>query len=255
MSNISDPISSSFAVVIPAYNEASGIRACITEVASILKEVNLPCRLIVVDDGSKDQTSAILDKAAAEVPELIVVHHPSNLGYGAALRTGVSRTAELQYRYVLFMDSDLTNAPADIPRFVEKMAEGFDVIKASRFISGGGTQGVPGWRKALSVFGNRVASALFKLPIRDCTNGFRAIRTDLLQAVKLVENGFPIIMEELFRLAPLARTYAELPVILRSRSDEQRGSIFSYSPRTLLRYLKYPLLQALGRWGIRNDGN
>src|SRR5436853_6431602 len=98
------------------------------------------------------------------------------------------------------MDSDLTNDPSYLRAFAERMADGADVIKASRYVAGGGTRGVPRWRSALSRVGNLTARLLFGLPVRDCTNGFRAVRTDLLSAVDLHENGFAVIMEELHQL-------------------------------------------------------
>jgi dolichol-phosphate mannosyltransferase len=203
--------------------------------------------LSVVDDGSTDGTGDILAAAAAEAPTLLRATHPTNRGYGAALQTGVAQAAAAGLEYVLFMDSDLTNDPADIPRFVEHMAKGVDVIKASRYIPGGGREGVPRWRVAFSVAGNTVSRWLFRLPIHDYTNGFRAVKTELLRDVELRENGFAIIMEELYLLAPAATTYAEVPVILTNRAEGLRPSVFSYRPRSLWAFLKYPVMAATGR--------
>jgi dolichol-phosphate mannosyltransferase len=146
--------------------------------------------------------------------------------------------------YVLFMDSDLTNDPRYLAAFAERMLAGFDVIKGSRYVRGGGVEGVPGWRVAVSQLGNVVARVLFGLPVSDCTNGFRAVRTSLLSAVELEERGFAVIMEELHRLRPLARTYAEVPIVLTTRGNELRPSSFSFGPRAMAGYLRYPLLSA-----------
>src|SRR5437764_14305439 len=125
------------------------------------------------------------------------------------------------------------------------MGEGFDVIKASRYGPGGGVDGVPRVRAAASWFGNLVARLLFRLPVRDCTNGFRAVRTGLLAPLELQENGFAVIMEELYRLRPLALRYAEVPIVLTARSGDLQASSFSFGPRSLASYLKYPTLPAL----------
>ena len=235
----------SFAVVIPAYNEEAGIRACVVAVTAALAELPNRSALIVVNDGSADSTGAELARLARE--RLVVETHPANRGYGAALRTGTVAAAEHGFEYVVFMDSDLTNDPRSLRDFAARMADGVDVIKASRYTAGGGAAGVPGWRRALSVVGNTVARLLFRLPVSDCTNGFRAVRTRLLTAVELKENGFAVIMEELYRLRPLAASYADVPIVLTVRTGEQRASSFSFGPRALARYLKYPLLSALGR--------
>jgi len=239
----------SFAVVVPAYNEAAGIGACVREIHQALERLPSRSALVVVDDGSADETAAALDELAREHPRLVVVRHERNRGYGAALQTGVRTTAEHGYDYVLFMDSDLTNDPGDIPAFVEQMTRGVDVIKASRYVRGGGVAGVPWWRSWLSIVGNGVARLLFGLPVRDATNGFRAVRTSLLTSIDLKENGFAVIMEELHRLRPLAQSYAEVPIVLTARDDSLRGSSFSFGPRAMASYLKYPLLTARERLG------
>ena len=89
------------------------------------------------------------------------------------------------------MDSDLTNDPADVPRFAARMAEDLDVIKASRYIAGGRMVGVPWQRAAVSRVGNGLARWLFRLPVHDCTNGFRAVRVPILQQMDLTERRFP----------------------------------------------------------------
>src|SRR5207302_8879896 len=112
-----------------------------------------------------------------------MVTHPANRGYGAALRTGVEAAKEERFDYVLFMDSDLTNSPADVPRFVAAMERGADVVKATRYSGGGGVRGVPFARWIVSAVGNRAARVLFGVPIHDCTNGFRAVMVSLLRRI------------------------------------------------------------------------
>jgi dolichol-phosphate mannosyltransferase len=237
----------SFAVVIPAYNEEAGIRAVVEAVDAVLDEFPNRTAILVVDDGSRDATPEELVKLEQTHLRLAVLLHPTNRGYGAALRTGTLAAAERDFDYVLFMDSDLTNDPRYLVDFADRMDRGFDVIKASRYVAGGGVEGVPFWRASLSRLGNLVARLLFRLPVRDCTNGFRAVRTELLASVELRESGFPVIMEELHRLRPLARRYAEVPIVLTARRGDRRASSFSFGPRTMARYMKYPLLSALQR--------
>lgn len=246
MTNASLP---SFAVVIPAYNEEAGIAACVTAVDAALSRLPNRTALIVVDDGSSDLTGGRLDGLDPAHPRLVVERHPANRGYGAALKTGTNAAASAGFEYVVFMDSDLTNDPRYLSAFAERMADGADVIKASRYVLGAGVSGVPRWKVTVSVLGNWVARLLFRLPVRDCTNGFRAVRTNLLTAIELEENGFAVIMEELYLLRSLASSYAEVPITLTARSGVLRPSSFSFGPRALWRYLKYPLLAVMGdRW-------
>jgi dolichol-phosphate mannosyltransferase len=126
------------------------------------------------------------------------------------------------------------------------MAKGIDVIKATRYSKNGRVQGVPGNRVWISRIGNLVAKLLFRLPIADCTNGFRAVRTELLMRMNLRENRFPIIMEELYWCKSMAATFVEIPVVLTDRLANQRPTSFVYSPKVFWRYLKYPLKALFG---------
>ena len=236
----------SFCVIIPMFNEESGAEVCVRSVCPALAAIPYPSKLITVNDGSRDRTGAILDRLAPELPKLLVVHHANNAGYGAALRTGIQKAAECSFDYALFMDSDLTNDPADIPKFVALMEQGIDVIKASRFVTGGRMQGVPWQRSIFSVTGNLVARPLFHNGVRDCTNGFRAVKVDILKRMDLHERGFPIIVEELYQARFLARTYAEVPVVLTSRTADQRTTAFTYKPAIMCKYFGYALKAFLG---------
>jgi len=223
------------------FNEAAGAERCVAEVSRALEKLPHRSRLVVVDDGSRDGTGAILQRLAPAMLRLQVVTHPTNRGYGAALRTGVEAAHEGRFDYVLFMDSDLTNSPADVPRFVAEMERGADVVKATRYSGGGGARGVPFSRRIISAVGNRIARVLFGVPIHDCTNGFRAVKVSLLKQMALEESRFPIIMEELYWCRFLARTYAEVPVVLAVRRADQRPTAFVYRPSVFWAYLKYPV--------------
>lgn len=219
---------------------------CVQRVREELRKLTYRTRLIVVEDGSADRTAQILAGLETADEKLIVVRHQQNRGYGAALHTGIVRTFDEGLEYALFMDSDLTNDPCDISRFASEMEHGYDVIKATRYSKGGRVQGVPGYRVWISRIGNAVARLLFRLPVRDCTNGFRAVRTNLLIRMRLCENRFPIIMEELYWCKFLARSFAEVPVTLTNRSAGQRPTSFTYRPAVFWNYLKYPVRACLG---------
>lgn len=240
-----DLASPSFAVVIPMYNEERGAERCVTHVSEVLARLPERCRLIAVNDGSSDATATILERLSHLHPVLRLVTHPRNLGYGAALHSGVVAAAADDFDYVLFMDSDLTNDPSDIVRFVEKMAEGVDVIKATRYRSGGRMVGVPWQRRWISRLGGIVARLLFRLPLSDCTNGFRAVKARLRVAMPLRESGFAVIPEELYHCVFLAHSFSEIPVVLGNRNLDVRPTSFSYRPQTFYRYLKYCLLAGL----------
>jgi len=203
--------------------------------------------LIVVDDASTDGTGGILNAIVNKREGLTVLTHDQNAGYGSALVTGAREAQRMGYEYVLFMDSDLTNPPSHIPRFVEKMEEGFDLIKGSRYSTGGEVVDVPFKRYMISRIGNIIAKRLYRTGITDCTNGFRTIKTDLFLRMPLKEPGFVIIMEELYWAKKLGAIIIEVPTTLCNRSKSTRPTSFEYTPRILWKYLKFPMKALFSR--------
>lgn len=242
----------SFGVVVPVYNEADGIEASCREIARAIEGYSGRAVVIAVDDGSADSSADILHRLAEELPGLEFVRHPANAGYGAALRTGARRAREMGLRYVAFIDSDLTNPPADLLTIAELAREGHRYIKASRFMPGGSMSSVPLKRRWVSQFGNMVAAALFGTRVRDVTNGFRGAETELICSWPTQERGFAVIVEEFAWALASGVRIAEFPTVLTARSAERRATAFSYSPQLLMSYLRYPLRSRLGR--LRHHG-
>ena len=103
---------------------------------------------------------------------------------------------------------------------------------------------MPFYRQRITIWGNRVASRLFGMGIKDCTNGFRAVRLSMIYPISFQENGFAVIMEELFHLKLQGARVVEIPYVLTAREDESGGK-FSYSPTVIWSYLKYALRAAI----------
>ena len=203
--------------------------------------------VIAVDDGSNDASATILGRLAQDLELLLLCTHEANSGYGAALRTGAKKAADLGFEYVAFIDSDLTNPPQDLLKIGALASRGHTYIKGSRFIHGGAMVAVPLWRQTISRVGNTVGRRLFGTNIRDITNGFRAVRTDVFLSWPLQERGFPIIVEELDWALRSDIEPAEFPTVLMARQGDQRGSTFTYNPKTINSYLRYPLRAQLRR--------
>src|SRR5579864_5534811 len=176
--NVQRHIRTRLAVVVPMYNEIVGAENCVRKILSVMPTLTLPAELIVVDDGSGDGTGELLDNLRRTLGTFTVVHQ-ANGGYGSALAAGTRTARERSSDYVLFMDSDLTNPPEHIARFIPAIARGIDLVKGSRFSEGGDMDAVPWNRRVISISGNFVARALFRMGLADCTNGFRAIKTGL----------------------------------------------------------------------------
>lgn len=119
----------SILIVIPAYNEERFISSVITGIRNAFNNADI----LVINDGSKDNTSKIASEAGA-----MVISHPYNLGYGAGLQTGFKYAASKDYEYVITMDADGQHSPESIPSLFQSMNEtGADVVIGSRFLGGG----------------------------------------------------------------------------------------------------------------------
>jgi dolichol-phosphate mannosyltransferase len=169
-------------IVIPMYNESAIAQRSMETVLRYTKAFP-KTTVLIVDDGSDDATEEIvrthIEKDSSN--QLVLVRHDMNQGYGAALKTGMRYTIDEGYDYAVFMDSDLTNHPKYLSGFYDAMSRGTQYIKATRYDGRGGMQGVPWQRQIMSRAGNGIARALYRLPISDPTNGFRAVHRSILQ--------------------------------------------------------------------------
>ncbi len=237
--NIAKTCKPSFCIIVPMYNEENNVSMCVKTICDFLKKLENRCLLLVVDDGSSDKTLIKLNKLKKKYNNLSLLKHPKNLGYGAANKTGVIFAHKENYKYVLYMDADLTQNTKYIFDFIDLMNQNIDFIKATRYAFGGGSRGVSKFRKIISKGGNLIASIFLRLPITDYTNGFRAIKTDLLVNFENEENGFAYLIEEINKVSKKAKSYAEVPYILSVREDLHSKSKFTYSIDVYLSYLKW----------------
>ncbi|MCL2021732.1 MAG: glycosyltransferase family 2 protein [Betaproteobacteria bacterium] len=162
-------------IVLPAKNEA----LVIGQTVARIRELFPATEIIVVNDGSNDDTAALAVAAGARV-----FTHPESRGNGAAIKTG-ARVA--QGEIIVFMDADGQHDPADIPRLLEKLASGYDMVVGARQ---SGSQASFG-RGLANYLYNRLASYMTGKKIEDLTSGFRAVRADKFREfLYLLPNGF-----------------------------------------------------------------
>ncbi|WP_265734827.1 glycosyltransferase family 2 protein [Pseudazoarcus pumilus] len=162
-------------VVIPARNEAGVIAGVVQRLRYTLPEVEI----LVVDDGSTDETAMVARDAGATV-----FSHRHGMGNGAAIKAGARKA---QGEIIVFMDGDGQHDPADIPRLLARLEEGHDMVVGAR---DGASQASVG-RGIANRFYNRLASYMTNQRIQDLTSGFRAVRADKFREfLYLLPNGF-----------------------------------------------------------------
>jgi len=162
-------------IVLPAKNESAAIGTTVAGIVALLPDAEV----IVVNDGSTDNTAAIAQAAGANV-----ITHPYSKGNGAAIKTGArAATGEI----IVFMDADGQHDPSDIPRLLARLEEGHDMVVGARQKGSQASMG----RGVANKFYNWLASYMSGHKIEDLTSGFRAVRADKFkQFLYLLPNGF-----------------------------------------------------------------
>ena len=209
-------------VVIPAMNEADAIGT----VVSSLRAAAPWREVLVVDDGSTDETSARARAAGA-----CIVRHPYNKGNGAAVKTGVRRA---NGDFVLIIDADGQHPPEDAQRIAARLGE-FDLVIGAR---SGATQATTARRLGNAVL-NRFASYLTGRPIPDLTSGFRGARTECLREfLHLLPNGFSTPTTTTLAFIKAGYNVAFEPIDARQRSGHSKIRFAKDGTRFLLILLK-----------------
>lgn len=194
-------------IIAPVYNEEESIPHFVSQITEAIAPLGIAYEIILVDDGSKDRSFSILTELAKAVPELVVVSFRRNFGQTAALQAGLDYS---RGNRVVLMDSDLQNDPADIPRMLQKIDEGYDLVAGWRadrkdaFIN----------RRLPSIIANRIISMTTKVSLHDYGCTLKAMTREVAKELRLYG--------EMHRFIPAVANWVgvrivELPVNHRAR--------------------------------------
>ena len=218
-------------LALPAYNEEEALPELLERVGEAFADNRIPYEVIVVDDGSHDDTAAIVSQLSFQMP-VHLVQHEENQGLGPTirdcLREAVDRAGERDI--IVTMDADNTHPPGLIDRMVQMINEGCDVVIASRFERGGCAVGVPIERHFLSLGARLLFTCLFPTRgVRDYTSGYRAYRASVIRQGFadhgddfVAEKGFSCMADILLKLRKQRVLFGEAP--LRLRYDRKGGA-------------------------------
>ena len=224
-------------VVVPVYNEERSVALLFDELHSALQQVGQPWEAIFVDDGSDDGTFAALTRLHAAQDNVVVVRLRRNFGKAAALSAGFDQA---RGETVITIDGDLQDDPAEIPRFLAKLEEGFDLVSGWK-----SHRRDPWTRRLMSRIANTVTGWVSGIRLHDMNCGFKAYRAEAVRGLRLYG--------ELHRYIPVLahnRGYriAELPVNHRPREHGRSR----YGPERYLRgFLDLLTVSFIGRYRQR----
>ena len=198
------PNLNSISVFFPAYNDEATIARMVQDALAVLPRLTNDYEVIVVNDGSHDNTPAVLDQLARTEPHLKVVHHPCNKGYGAALRTGIAHATR---EVIFYTDGDGQYDVGEIVTLAPLLTEGIDVVNGYKRKRSDHLH-----RRAIGALYNQTARLLFRLPVRDVDCDFRLIRRASIERISLESSSGVICVEMVRKLHAVGCVFAEAEV-------------------------------------------
>ena len=237
-------------IVLPAYNEAKALPPLLDALIESMEEDRRSFEIIVVNDGSKNNTREVLEAYQSRPAPVRVLHNDPNRGLAETIKRGLLEALQNanSQDVIITMDADNTHPAGLAIRMIRLLREGNDVVIASRYREGSYVRGLALYRRLLS-FG---ASWLFRVAfptrgIRDYTCGYRAYRVTALQELQrregtnfIKEKGFACMVEILLSLRKLDLIFAEVPLVLRYDLKPGRSSmqVFTTIRQTLALLLR-----------------
>ena len=235
----------SLSVIIPAYNEESTIAGTLREIDSYLRDNSISNEIIVVDDGSWDTTRHVLDRIKPEIPNLKILHHDTNKGKGAAVRTGMLAA---RGKRILFTDADNSTPITELQNLSRALDEGFDIAVASRAVPGAvRIVHQPAYRELGGKLLN-LCIRMFAVPgIYDTQCGFKLFTRDAAKTIfnMTFVNRFSFDVEVLYLARKLGYKVAELPVRWTHHPESKvrpfRDGIYMLIDIARMRMHRYPI--------------
>jgi glycosyltransferase involved in cell wall biosynthesis len=224
-------------VVVPCYDEQATLGLCIEGLLDIRDE-RLALEIIIVDDGSSDDSAAIAETLASMHGEVRLVRHQENFGKGAALRTGFAAATG---DFVAVQDADLEYEPHDLTRLLEPLRDGVaDVVFGSRFLSYGAHRVLYFWHSLGNAFLTLVSNIFTDLNLTDMETCYKVFRREVIQSIEIEENRFGVEPEVVAKVAHMRVRIYEMGISYRGRTYAEGKKIgFKDGMRALYAIFRY----------------
>ena len=235
-------------VIIPARDEEATIGATVRDVATTLRSEEIDHEVLVVDDHSRDRTTAVVEALAPELPNVRCILSPYGAGFGLTVRAGLDR---FDGEAVAILMADGSDDPTDLVRYHRVLRQGYDCVFGSRFIAGSELHDYPKVKLVINRVVNLGIRMLFRHGYNDTTNAFKAYRREVIETVQpLLSNHFNLTVELPLKAVVRGHSYGIVPITWRNRktgtsklSMQEMGS----------RYLFIVLYALLERYLSRGD--
>ena len=213
--NPSAPPLKLLSIVIPARDEADALPATVQHLHLELEINHIPHEIVVVDDGSKDATWAVLQDLAQKIPALYPVQNLGEHGFGRAITFGLRRcTGDA----VVIMMADESDDVRDVVTYWKVLNEGWDCVFGSRFIKGGGTIDYPPFKLFMNRLVNFFIRVIFRISLNDTTNAFKAYRRTVIRACEpLIAPHFNLTVELPLKAIVRGSSWTVVPITWRNR--------------------------------------
>jgi dolichol-phosphate mannosyltransferase len=221
-------------VIVPAYNEEDNIAETVKALQELRDKIPMAYRIIVVNDRSEDKTQEIVEQLLATYKNLILVNRKGNHGLGRCINRGLE---ELKEGYVVIVMADLADDIEDIPRMLQVLDKGYDLVCGSRYTRGGDANHDLKIKGILSFLLGRCLHWFTGLPTVDATNAYKMYRTHILEQVGILRSdNYASGMEVTMKAYVHGFRVTEIPTIWRDRSfGSSHFRIFKAAPE----YLKW----------------
>ncbi len=233
-------------ITIPAYNEEQDLGRVLDEIKSVMINTNYNYEILVYDDGSKDKTVEIAKQHGA-----LVFSNKRNMGLAETFRNEMKKCIELNADIIIHTDADGQYKPEYIPKLIEKLNEGYDLVLGSRFA--GKIEEMPFLKRFGNIAFSIVLSKMTGVKLTDTTTGFRAFTKQIAQEIKYI-NTFTYTQEQIIKAAKQRFKIAEIPIEARKTRDSRLfKNPFDYAIKAWINifriYRDYEPLKFFGRIG------
>jgi glycosyltransferase involved in cell wall biosynthesis len=191
-------------IFFPAYNDSGTIASLVIVALMTARKLTPDYEVIVVNDGSQDRTAEILDELARSYPQVKIVHHEKNRGYGGALRTGFATATRER---VFYTDGDAQYDPAEMEALWRRFDDAVDLVNGYKI-----SRSDPLHRIVIGRIYHHTVKLLFGLTVRDVDCDFRMMRRAIFDTVHLEKNSGVICLEMMKKITDGGFRIAEVPV-------------------------------------------